>query len=84
LIKTQLELAKEGNQLHTLASAKLSEVEALFCRYLEKEFDADLSQRRATSVMLHIFGMRVYGYQPDSADRLRSGLKEGLPWLPWD
>jgi hypothetical protein len=33
--------------------------------------------------MLHILGMRVYGYQRRSADRMRHGLREGLPWLPW-
>lgn len=84
LIKTRLELAAEGNALYAFASAKLDEVESLYCHYLEQEFDAELSKRRATSIMLHLFGMRVYGYQPDSADRMRAGLREGLSWLPWD
>jgi AcrR family transcriptional regulator len=84
LVKTQLELAAEGNDLHELAAAKLRDIEALFCSYLEKEFGPELSQQRAISIMLHIFGMRVYGYQPDSADRIRQGLRAGLPWLPWD
>lgn len=83
LVKTQLELAAENNDLHKLASAKLKEIEALYQSYLEKEGDPALSERRATSIMLHIFGMRVYGYQPDSAERMRQGLHEGLSWLPW-
>ena len=83
LIKTQLELAAEGNALHEFASAKLAERETLFQSYLEKEFSSTVSRRRATSLMLHIFGMRVYGYQQGSADRMRKGLREGLPWLPW-
>ncbi|VGO20461.1 TetR/AcrR family transcriptional regulator [Pontiella sulfatireligans] len=83
LVKTQLELAAEGNDLHELAAAKLGEVEALFCSYLEKEFEKERSEQRAVSIMFHIFGMRVYGYQPDSADRIRQGLRTGLPWLPW-
>jgi TetR/AcrR family transcriptional repressor of nem operon len=83
LVKTQLELAAENNNLHKLAAQKLQEVEALFQHYLEKDSDAELSRQRATSIMLHIFGMRVYGYQPDSADRIRQGLRAGLPWLPW-
>lgn len=82
LIKTQLELAAEGSKLYELASAKLGQIEAIYESYLEKEFDK--SQQRATSLMLHIFGMRVYGYRNGSADRMREGLKEGLPWLPWD
>lgn len=84
LVKTQLELAAEGNQLYELASAKLGEIEALYESYLEKEFDKDLSRQRATSLMLNIFGMRVYGYRQGTADRMRKGLKQGLPWLPWD
>ncbi len=83
LVKTQLELAGGENELYAFASAKLSEIEALYQSYLEKEFSTTLSQHRATSLMLHIFGMRVYGYQQGSADRIRQGLREGLPWLPW-
>ena len=41
LIKTQLELAAEGNELYDLAAAKLAEIEALFQSYLEKEFNDD-------------------------------------------
>ncbi len=83
LVKTRLELAAEGNDLHNLASEKLEMMEALFASYLEKEFTPEISQRRATSIMLHIFGIRVYGYQKKSEDRMRQGLREGLPWLPW-
>ena len=83
LIKTRLELAAEGNELYDFASAKLAEVEVLFESYLKKEFSKKVSQRRAASLMLHIFGVRVYGYQQGSADRMREGLREGLPWLPW-
>lgn len=83
LIKTQLELAAQGNELHDLASVKLGEIEALFQSYLEKEFSKTVSRQRAVSLMLHIFGLRIYGYRQGSADRMREGLREGLPWLPW-
>jgi len=83
LVKTRLELAAKGSALYELASAKLGEIEALYESYLEKEFDKTMSRQRATSLMLHIFGMRVYGYRQGSADRMREGLREGLPWLPW-
>lgn len=83
LIKTELELAIEGNELHEFASAKLGEIEALYQSYLEQEFSTVVSRKRAVSLMLHIFGMRVYGYQRGSAERMRQGLREGLPWLPW-
>ena len=84
LIKTQLELAAEGNDLYKLASSQLGQVEALYAEYLAKEYDQELSKTRATSLMLHIFGMRVYGYRQGSAEDMRKGLKEGLPWLPWN
>ncbi|WP_022664653.1 TetR/AcrR family transcriptional regulator [Desulfospira joergensenii] len=83
LVKTQLELAAAGNRLHVLASEKLGEIEALYESYLEKEFGQPLSRKRATSLMINIFGMRVYGYRQGSAERMRQGLREGLPWLPW-
>lgn len=83
LVKTQLELAVGENELYDFASAKLNEIEVLYQSYLEKEFGSTVSRHRATSLMLHIFGMRIYGYQRGSADLMRQGLREGLPWLPW-
>ena len=83
LVKTQLELATDGGELHKFASSKLDEIEALYRSYLEREFDSIVSRQRATSIMLHIFGVRVYGYQQGSAERMREGLRVGLPWLPW-
>lgn len=83
LVKTRLELAATGGELHKLASTKLDTIEALFQSYLEKEYDKETSQKRAASIMLHIFGLRVYGYQPDSVERMQKGVREGMPWLPW-
>lgn len=83
LIKTQLELAAEDNVLYESATAKLKQIENVFRSYLEKEHDERLSKQRAGSLMLHIFGMRVYGYRQDSAGAIIESLKEGLPWLPW-
>lgn len=83
LLKTRLELAAEGNELHEFASIKLDEIEELFRSYLAKAFGESTSRQRAVSLMLHIFGLRVYGYRRGSAERMRQGLREGLPWLPW-
>ena len=72
----------EGNELHEFAAAKLGELEALYRSYLEKEFSAFVSRHRAVSLMWHIFGMKVYGYQKSVAeDVMRQGLREGLPWM---
>ena len=84
VIKTQLELAAEGGELYELALRQLSETEALYRNYLEQEFSVEQSAVYATSLMLHIFGVRVYGYQTSSIERMQVALQEGLPWLPWE
>jgi len=83
LVKSQLELGDEQKELHQFASDKLLEIEALFTSYLEREFNTDLSRERAICIMLHMFGIRVYGYHQGSAAKMRRGLRRGLPWLPW-
>ncbi|WDE95745.1 TetR/AcrR family transcriptional regulator [Lentisphaera profundi] len=83
VIKTQLELAATGNTLYKLAVEMLIEGEALLCQYLEKEYDAEVSQTRAACLMVHIFGIRVYGYRSNATQTQRIALREGLPWLPW-
>ncbi len=84
LVKSQLELAFENRELHLLASEQLQKIEDRYRYYLEREFEAELAKSRATSLMLHIFGIRVYGYQNTSEEVLFNGLCEGLAWLPWD
>lgn len=86
LIKTQLELAAndKAHDLYDFVSNTLGEIEKLFQSYLEREFNKKVSRERAVSIMLHIFGLRVYGYQQGSAARMRAGLRAGLPWLPWE
>jgi len=83
LIKTQLELAAEETELYHFATDKMGELESLYQSYLEKEYGTGVGRRRAASLMLHIYGVRVYSYQRGSAERMREGLREGLPWLPW-
>lgn len=83
LIKTQLELGFKESGLDDLAGDYLKEREAMFQHYLEKEYDLEMSRKRAISIMVHVYGLRVYGYQKQSEQNMLTGLKEGLPWLPW-
>ena len=76
-------MAAEGGEIYDFAQERLVEVENVFRAYLKQFFDEEQSRARATSIMLHIFGLRVYGYQNLSAERMRTGLREGLSWLPW-
>ena len=77
-------MAPDENELHGIAAAKLAEVEELLQGYLEQDFGKELSRKRATILVLHLFGMRVYGYRTGSVDRMRQAVREGLPWLPWE
>lgn len=83
LLKTQLELAAAGNELHKFAASKLEGIESILREYLEREFDSDLSRIRAASVMLHMYGMRVYGYHKGSVELMLLSLRDDLAWLPW-
>ena len=83
LVKSQLELLNEQRDLHDLAINLLHRVETLFATHLEPQHGRELAACRATSIMLHIFGMRVYGYHHTSKHALFEGLRQGLPWLPW-
>ncbi len=84
LVKTQLELASVGGELHEFTSSRLAAIEAEFRHCLEREYNSTISRQRAASIMLHIFGLRVYGYQQGGAERMREGVRAGLSWLPWE
>ncbi len=84
LMKTQLELGFNNTDLDNIAGERLKERELMFRYYLEKDYDAETSKKRAISIMVHILGLRVYGYQKNSEKNMLIGLREGLPWLPWD
>ncbi|MBC2605027.1 TetR/AcrR family transcriptional regulator [Pelagicoccus albus] len=83
LLKTQLELAAEGNELYQLAEVKVAEIEDYLQSELEEIYPQETAMRRASSLMLQILGVRIYGYRSGSAQRMWFGLKEALPWLPW-
>ena len=83
IIKTQLELTSTEPKLAELAASYLSRTKAQYKLAIASEYGEALSEVYATSVMMAIFGIRVYGYQqPKEADVLES-LRLSLPWLPW-
>lgn len=83
LVKSQLELASESEDLHDVAVAQLKKIESLYCRKLEGSCDKKLAASRARSLMLHVFGLRVYGYMKAPRKSMLDGLMTGMPWLPW-
>ncbi len=83
LVKSQLELASENPELHDVVVSHLQEVEDLYRDYLLLECDKSTAMIRARSIMMHIFGLRVYGYLNSSPKKMLEGVKAGLPWLPW-
>ncbi|VEL96649.1 TetR family transcriptional regulator [Alteromonas sp. 76-1] len=83
IIKTQLELTRTEPKLAKLAGDYLSRTKAQYKVAIASEYGEALSEVYATSVMMAIFGIRVYGYQqPNEADVLES-LRLSLHWLPW-
>ena len=83
LIKSQLEINEKSPELSTHISQHLESTEQQYQHYLEREFDLETAKIYATSLMLHIFGIRVYGYQMSNIGVLQKSVRQGLPWLPW-
>ena len=82
LVRTRLELP-QSNELHLYAGELLRSIEALYAKYLSQEFGEQVSSEYAAILMLHIFGIRVYGYEEFSKEKLLNSLVKSLPWLPW-
>ncbi|MFT6390364.1 MAG: AcrR family transcriptional regulator [Cellvibrionaceae bacterium] len=83
LVKSQLELASESAELHGFTVDQLKKIETLYRQYLTTVYDKSTATSRARSVMLHIFGLRVYGYMKTPQKLMLDGLTTGMPWLPW-
>jgi TetR/AcrR family transcriptional repressor of nem operon len=83
LVKSQLELAATGGDLRLSVSGYLSEMENLYADYLGRDYPQDVARTYAASLMMHTFGLRVYGYLGRPRDTLVAALQSGLPWLPW-
>lgn len=83
LIRSRLELPPDS-ELHKYCGELLQSIEYRYAHYLSKEFDEAAAKAHATSLMLHIFGVRVYSYHSNRIDDMRTALQQGLPWLPWD
>ena len=85
LVKAQLEMASIGNvRLANIVAEQLQGIQDLITEALAKHFEPELAKERAVSVVLHIFGLRVYGYMDRSAAEFKRSLEAGLPWLPWE
>ena len=86
LVKAQLELAKDSDShadLLALVQEKFSNVENIYREAIAQEFGDENATLYASSLMTHIFGLRVYGYQNHSQEHLLKTLQLGLHWLPW-
>ncbi|GAA3528585.1 TetR/AcrR family transcriptional regulator [Zobellella aerophila] len=83
LVKSQLELAASGGDLQHSVSTYLTEIESLYADYLGGIYPPGQARQYAASLMLHIFGIRVYGYLGHERDLIVAAVKAGLSWLPW-
>lgn len=81
LIKTQLELASQGNELYKFASSQLTEIEHVYQHYLSQLFEPETAKAYAAQLMTVTFGIRIYGYQSESAATQIHTINALLPWL---
>ena len=84
LVKTQLELTDDkSHSAFQLAKDQLLAAEQIFIRELTKEFPHAQAREHAASLMMHIFGIRVYGVLTEDISQLQTAARQGMPWLPW-
>lgn len=85
LVKSQLELTDDKtSSAFTLVQQQLQAAEEIFCEALEKDFSKEQARAHASSLMMHIFGIRVYGLLNDDLSAMIRSAQQGLPWLPWE
>ncbi|WP_426359689.1 TetR/AcrR family transcriptional regulator [Pseudocolwellia sp. HL-MZ19] len=82
LLKSQLELDNQA-PLKQHISDYLLNIENIYSTRLSTIYGEEEAKQKAASVMVHIFGIRVYGYHTNSKEQILSSLKLGLHWLPW-
>ncbi|WP_020407340.1 TetR/AcrR family transcriptional regulator [Hahella ganghwensis] len=83
LIKSQLELAASGCSLLTKVSTYLGAMEDLYAECLSQEYPREQAETYAASLMIHVYGIRVYGYLDRPRESMIQALQAGLTWLPW-
>jgi len=82
LIKSQLELSEKSELQHYI-SERLRKIEALYVHFLMAKYTEEEAKIKASSIILHIFGIRVYGYHANAKQQIINSLHIGLPWLSW-
>ncbi|TWX70431.1 TetR/AcrR family transcriptional regulator [Colwellia sp. C1TZA3] len=82
LVKSQLELDDQPQTKHYIAEY-LAAIEKIYVEQLATIYPVEEAQIKAMSIMIHIFGLRVYGYHTQNKQSMLSSLQLGLPWLPW-
>ncbi len=85
LVKSQLELKSSGDDaLATVVVEQLKHFEDLFADALQTSESSEESKGKTTSVLLNLFGIRVYGYLGQGYEHMLNGVRTSLPWLPWE
>ena len=82
LVKSQLELGAD-RALNVYISDQLSRIETFYVEQLLSLYTKEEAKEKAASIMIHMFGLCVYGYQSKNQEVLLNTLQQSLPWLPW-
>ncbi len=82
LVKSQLELSNDC-ELKAYVQQQLKRIEQVYEVNLLSLYEEKDAKEKATSIMLHMFGICVYGYHSKNQNILMNTLHASLPWLPW-
>ncbi len=82
LLKSQLELDNQTSLKQHIADYLLT-IENVYSNRLATIYGEEEAKQKAASIMVHIFGIRVYGYHTNSKEQILGSLRLGLSWLPW-
>lgn len=83
LVKSQLELGNDI-MLKNYVSKRLMRLEQLYAEQLLSLYRKAEAEEKAASIMLHIFGICVYGNHNKDANMVMNSLQSNLSWLPWE
>lgn len=81
LIKSQLELASQNDELYTYAVESLKQIETNYATHLNQLFPVQKASLYASQLMMVIFGLRVYGYRKGAQEVMTNTTASLLPWL---
>lgn len=85
LVKSQLELSRlQKFRLLEIVQEQTRSIEAVFHKRLKPLFGEQAAKEYCTSLMIHLFGIRLFSCYNFPDEKLLESVQHSLPWLPWN